>query len=200
MKILEELNIKDLSFIDDSSQLVSEKLKLNYSVLGKKYGKTVKAIQEYVDANDSGGFAALLRSGERIEIGDILYNGSPVTLSIEEVMIESVERADIAAADDGPHKVALDTLLTTELIEEGIAREFVRVIQNLRKEKDFEVTDTISIGYSAPDSVCRAIGAFTEYIKKETLARSLSSNGEREEAEKRKVGGDEIFVFIEKMN
>jgi len=198
--ILEELNIKKLSVFHDPSELVSEKIKLKYNVLGKKYGKSIKKIEAFIKSTTVENIITVLKRGETCEIDEVVHEGKPVALNPEDVIIEMEEPENLAIAEDGPYKVAVDTFITPELKEEGTAREFVRAIQNMRKEMQFEVTDHISISYKGPGHVINAVESNSEYIMKETLALKLMANEKSDNGEKQKIGKDEVFILIKKMN
>lgn len=196
--ILDELNIKKITLIDDKSQLVAEQIKLKYNVLGKKYGKTIKELENYLKNTSVDELIPRIKHGS-VEIAEVLHNGQPVILQPDDVTIETRELENVAVAEDGPYLVALNTNLTTALIEEGMIREFVRQIQNIRKEKDFEITDTIRITYRGSSLINRAVESHVDYVKRETLAYAIIADGEQIVSEKYKIGDEDVYITVEKV-
>ncbi len=170
--ILEEVNIKDLIIISDDSQIVSKSAKANFKSIGPKFGKKVKTVSEMIK-NFSKQEIAKIESGETITIN---VDGEDLTLTSEDVEIISTEITGWVVEAEGGITVAIDTELDENLIEEGLAREFVNRIQNMRKDAGFDVTDKIVINYSGDKNLIKAIKNFNQYIKTETLAEVLSEN------------------------
>jgi len=169
--ILDEVNVKDIQFVDDDSGIVDKSAKPNFPKLGKRLGSKMKAV------------AAKVREMTNEEINDFETTGS-VTLSIDDtdVLISSdeleIQRTGLEGwsveTQDGI-TVALDTEITDELLREGITREFMNRVQNMRKEADYDVTDRIKIGYDGSEILETAIKERLETIKTETLAESIQS-------------------------
>jgi len=170
--ILDEVNVKDIQFVDDDSGIVDKSAKPNFPKLGKRLGSKMKAV------------AAKVRDMTNEEINDFETKGS-VTLSIDDdtdVLISSdeleIQRTGLEGwsveTQDGI-TVALDTEITDELLREGITREFMNRVQNMRKEADYDVTDRIKIGYNGSEILETAIKERLETIKTETLAESIQS-------------------------
>ena len=167
--ITEELNVKSVIYEGEEEKRVTLCCKANFRVLGKKAGKDMKILADRI-ANFGGVEANKLESGEEIKISanDIEY-----TLTLEDVLVERKEKEGLTIMNDGSLTVALDTKLTDELIEEGIAREFIRHIQNLRKDKNLDVTDRIIIYYNSPANISKAIQNWDKIIKEETLSLEI---------------------------
>ncbi|MBX2975396.1 MAG: isoleucine--tRNA ligase [Ignavibacteriaceae bacterium] len=169
--ILDELNIKELVVLTDDSGIVNKSAKPNFKSIGPKFGKLVNpvanAIKEF--GKDQ---IKMLESGEEISLN---LNGSDVIVTLADVEIVSTEITGWSVESQDGIIVALDTELTPDLINEGLAREFVNRVQNLRKESGFEVTDRILINFSAEDTLFDAINQFNDYIANETLAESVSN-------------------------
>jgi isoleucyl-tRNA synthetase len=193
--ILEELNAKQLRFVEETGNLRQVRIKLQYKTVGKKYGKTIKAIEAYF-ANEAPEIAAL-DNGDTVTLESVLHDGDPVVLAPEDVIVESVEAEDKAIAEDGDVLVGLNLALSEELLQEGMAREFVRHVQNLRREQDLDILDTITIAYTAEDGTSKGIQAFDAYIRKETLAESLIVNT-IEDAPAFKIGEDTVRIAVNK--
>ncbi|MFP4529049.1 MAG: isoleucine--tRNA ligase [Candidatus Kapaibacterium sp.] len=192
--IKEELNIKDIEFVtDETSGVVSRTAKPNFKVIGKKFGKMTQQVAGMIRELTNKQILEIEKSGEvKFDI-----NGAEIGITPEdiEVVNEDIEGWLVANEDDVT--VALDTQLDDELIAEGIAREFINRIQNLRKSSGFEVTDRITIEFSGPEKYTGAISKEREYIMSETLAESLET-GESALAHEIEIDGDRLMVAIRK--
>ena len=164
--IRDELNVKEVEFHSDETQFVQWVIKPNFPILGKKIGKLIPMAQKV--------FAKFSR--EQIST---LVSGSPLKVQIEdqEVLLESCDvqierrvKTGVAAGNQGDLTVALDTELSEELLEEGLAREIVNKINTMRKEMDFKVTDRIRIVFQTTEKVKACFERYQEYIKGEVLA------------------------------
>jgi isoleucyl-tRNA synthetase len=170
-QVLNELNIKQLEFIEDESALQSFVVKPNLAKLGPKFGKRLPQIQQALSSTNAAEMEAKAAAGESVELS---INGEPFTLAPEDLVVERVPAAGLVVASDSGCLVALDTRLTSDLIREGLARDFVRHIQDLRKKANFNVSDRITIHYVADGEVADAIVRHADYIQQETLADELS--------------------------
>ena len=130
--ILSEVNVKELEYLKEDSGVLVKKVKANFKLLGKKYGKQMKAVAAEIAQFDQATISTIEREG-KIALN---IEGNPEIL-LEEVEISTEDIPGLLVASEGKYTVALDITLTEELKEEGIARELVNRIQNLRKEKDF---------------------------------------------------------------
>jgi len=169
-QVLNELNIKQLEFLDDEAALYGFSVKPNFTKLGPKFGKRVPHIQKALAAADTAAIGAKVAAGESVELD---VNSETVTLVPEDLVVERIPVPGLAMAADGGCVVALDTTLTLELIQEGMARDFVRYVQELRKQADFNVADRIVIHYVAAGEAASAITQQSAYIQQETLAERL---------------------------
>ncbi len=167
--IKEELNVKSVTFENEEEKLVSLSCKANFRVLGKKVGKNMKTAAELIAAFGSAE-AAALENGKTVTIN---LDGAPVILTGEDILIERKEKENLTVMNEGSITIGLDTHLTQELIEEGISREFIRHIQNLRKENNYDVVDRIIIKYSASERIAAAINNWQKTIKEETLCNEI---------------------------
>lgn len=171
--VKEELNVKEVIFEDNEEKLVTLSCKPNFKVLGKKIGKHMKKATELI-SNFTNKELNLLSSNGSINI-DI--DGESITLTTEDVAIEREAKEGLSVMNEGTLTVALDTHLTKELIEEGIARQFIRYVQNLRKEKNLDVMDRIYIYYNDANSeIESAIASYLDLIKSETLSVSVEKS------------------------
>ncbi len=167
--IMTETNIKEIEFLSDSSEILVKKIKANFKVLGPKYGKIMKQVSEAIMAMSQKDIAKL----EKESKFNIKAEGQEITITTEDVEIISEDIPGWLVANEGKITVALDINVTPELIAEGIAREFVNRIQNLRKESGFDVTDKINIFIISHPDLDTAITEFREYICSQTLANSI---------------------------
>ena len=168
--IAEELNVKAVDFAADEAKFVTVSAKANFKVLGARLGPRMKAAAGAI-ARLSTADVGKLQSGDTIVL-DLGDGQPPVNLAAGDVLVVRTENAGLTVANEGNLSVALDPKLTPELIEEGIAREFVSHVQNLRKEADFVVDQKIRIVYASDDAVAKAVDAFIDWICGETLAVS----------------------------
>jgi isoleucyl-tRNA synthetase len=166
--IKDELNVKSVVFRDNEDDLVEYKAKANFRTLGKQLGKDMKAAAASIDALGLGDIHSLL-AGRSVELS--LGNRS-FTLAPDGVEIQRIEKEHLKVINDGSLTVALDPELSPELIEEGLVRDLVRGIQNLRKDRGLEVTDRIELTLAGPDAVRAAAEHYREHLLAETLATS----------------------------
>jgi len=197
--ILSEVNVKELEYLDDTAGILVKKIKPNFKALGPRFGKMMKQIaaaingfsQEDIQQIENEGKATLRISEEKVEI------------MLEDVEIMSEDIPGWLVANEGKLTVALDVTITDELRNEGIARELINRIQNLRKEKGLEVTDQIILQVQKQEEINDAILNNNDYICSETLARQLCYVDRISEENRLAVDlGDDLqtFVMIEKKN
>ncbi|MGC9374192.1 MAG: isoleucine--tRNA ligase [Bacteroidales bacterium] len=167
--VLSEVNVKEVEYITDTTGILVKNIKPNFKALGPKYGKLMKPISKAVAQMTQEDIAEL----ERNEKFTINAGDEQITLSLADVEISSEDIPGWLVANDGKLTVALDINITDELLEEGIAREFINRIQNLRKESNFDVTDKIKIEIKKHDLIDRAIEKHKDYIGAQTLAKSI---------------------------
>lgn len=167
--ICDEINVKRIEFVTDDSGLVRKRAKANFKSIGPKFGKSVKQIAERIKEMNDAEIAELERRGSY----ELPVDGATYRIGPEDVEIVREDIKGWLVETDGRLTVALDTELTEELIDEGLAREFVNRIQNMRKESGFEVTDRIAIFCRASERLQKALQRMAEYVKTETLATHL---------------------------
>lgn len=196
--ILEEVNIKELEILDDDSTLVHKSAKANFKTIGPKFGKNVKAVAEKIK-NFTSTEISLIEKGDSVSVE---INGESLTVSKDDVEILSEQISGWIVESESGVTVAVDTHLTPELISEGLAREFVNRIQNMRKDAGFQVTDKINIAFSGNSDFKTAINSFTKYIAVETLAEKIETKVEFNGGfvQDWKIGEDEIKIKIEKVS
>ena len=168
--IKHEVNVKEIEFIDDASGILVKQIKPNFRTLGPKYGKKMKDIAAVINGFTQQDIQAFERQGTK----EITLDGEKLTLTLDDVEITSqdIEGWLVASSSTGL-VVALDATITDELRAEGIARELVNRIQNLRKDTGLEVTDRIRILLQQQDTLEKAVRANEAYIKAETLANEI---------------------------
>jgi isoleucyl-tRNA synthetase len=197
--ILSEVNVKEIEYLEADSDILVKKIKANFKALGPKYGKQMKAIAAAVAEFSQADIAALERSGTY----ELEIEGEKITLTTEDVEISSQDIPGWLVAFDKGLTVALDITLTEQLKEEGIARELVNRIQNLRKDKDFQVTDRINLKIQRNNAINSAVKNNLNYICAETLASSLELVDNLSSAEGTMVDVDEqiqTLITINKLN
>src|SRR5918993_222645 len=170
-QVLDELNVKSLQPIEDPGQFVSYTIRPNLRTLGPRLGKRIISVREGLAARDAGEVATLARAGSDIHVDTA--EGS-VTLAPSDILIDTVRLPGYAAAQGARSTVVLDTTLSPALIEEGLARDFVRGIQDARKQAGYQINDTIEIRFVADPEIARAIEAHRGYVMAETLATVLA--------------------------
>ena len=167
--ILSEVNVKEIDFVDESQTHIVKNLKLNFKTLGKKCGANMKAVQTFANENSSAIISSIEKSGGyTIKLGNV-----EILIEGEDVEIIPVDMPGWKVANNGPITVALDISLSEELRNEGLAREVVNRIQNLRKDRGFEVTDKIMVKIQQNSELDNAIKNNLSYICSETLTNNL---------------------------
>jgi len=170
--LADELNVKKVRALNSAAEAVSYSLNPLPKQLGQKYGNKYPEIRKQVLALDVEKTATALLSGQTLTLK---IDGDMVEILPEEVEVRIQAKAGYSVASEGAYVAALVTELTPELIEEGLAREFVRRLQDLRKTADLDIADRIRVVYSASELLSRAVSTFKTYIMAETLAVGLDS-------------------------
>jgi isoleucyl-tRNA synthetase len=197
--ILAEVNVKEIEFVDESKTQIVKNLKLNFKTLGKKCGANMKAVQEYAKENG----AAIIHDIERNGRSVVNVNGTEIVLENEDVEIIPVDIPGWKVANNGPLTVALDVTVSEVLKQEGLAREIVNRIQNLRKDKGLDVTDRILVKIQQNEVLDTAINNNLNYICSETLTGDLQLVQSLNTATATAVEVDETIstlISIEKLN
>ncbi len=193
--ILDELNIKALTLTEDAAGLVSYTIKPNLRTLGPKHGKLLPKISAALAGADGSMIAQKVAAGEAFELP---VEGETLTLEPSDVLVETNQPENLASAEEFGTVVAIDTKLTDGLIQEGLVRDLVRSIQNMRKESGFNVDDRITIEYTTDGALSEAIASWADYIRQETLANSLTPSSDGAAFERVKISGEEIGLKLEK--
>ncbi|MEL6864864.1 MAG: isoleucine--tRNA ligase [Bacteroidota bacterium] len=168
--ILAEVNIKEIEYITDDNGVIKKKIKPNFKTLGRRLGKNMKAAAAAISQFSQDDIAQLEKSGQYV----LDINGEQFELGLEDFEISSEDIPGWQVATDNGLTVALDITLTEALQAEGTARELVNRIQNMRKNKDFNVTDKIVVTLENHEAITSAVETFGDYICNETLATELN--------------------------
>lgn len=197
--ILSEVNVKQIEFVDERQAQIVKNLKLNFKTLGKKCGPHMKAVQAYARDNASQIIGDVESAGRSV----IKLEGAEIVLLEEDVEIIPVDMPGWKVANSGGLTVALDVTITEELRNEGLAREVVNRIQNLRKDKGLEVTDRIMVKIQQNSGLDAAIRDNLGYICSETLTSDLQLVQSVSAANASRIEVDELIstlISIEKQN
>jgi isoleucyl-tRNA synthetase len=197
--VLSEVNVKKAEYLTDTTGIIKKKIKPNFKTLGPKHGKIMKQIAAAIGTFTQQDIASLETRGEY----SLTIGSEPVSLTTEDVEITTEDIPGWLVATEGDLTIALDIYLTDELKQEGVAREFINKIQNIRKESAFEVTDRISLKIVKNDSFNQAVSNFKDYISSQTLAQDLTlvdrlENGQGSVVEIEQ--GVEALIFVKKID
>ena len=191
--ILDEVNVKELEFVEDDN-LLKKRVQPNFRILGKKYGKLMKEIAQAVKDMSQEDIRKL--ESEGVVSFNILDQN--VTINLDEVEVVNEDIPGYAVANDGALTVALDLEISENLRIEGQARELVKHIQTFRKESGFEITDRINITIEDSDVAKNIISNFKDYISTQVLAKSFTISLKVENGEKWNIGDTNLTIKIEK--
>lgn len=167
--IKSEVNVKEIELIDDASGILVKQIKPNFKTLGPRFGKDMKLIASKIQSFDQETIKILEQTGHF----DVEINDKIITLGTDDVEISSQDIEGWLVANSGTLTVALDVTISSELKKEGIARELVNRIQNIRKDSGLEVTDKIKIVFQENEAIKEAIATNENYIKNETLTETI---------------------------
>ena len=192
--VKEELNIKEIEFGAEMSDYVNFEIKPNLPVLGKEYGKLIPQIKEEISKRNQMNLANTVRNGgtEYIEIDD-----TQIGLNSENLLITMQGKEEFSFSGEGEVGVVLDTHITPELKEEGYIREILSKIQNMRKDKGFEVLDNINIYVSGNKDLEEIIKNNEKLIKHDTLALEIIYNTERNTYTETNINGQKLNIDVE---
>jgi len=198
--VVDELNVKALEFVAQEGEIVQYEIGLQPKLLGPKHGKRYPLLRQAVAKADAAALAHLFRDGQSasLDLGD---GEPPVELLPEEAEIRMRAREGMAVAEARGLVVAVDVTLTPALIREGLARDLVRHIQNLRKEADFQLNDRIVTFYQADENVGLAVAEWADYVRDETLSRELVRGPLPEDVARQesfKLEGHEVTLGVKK--
>ncbi|MCF0147015.1 MAG: isoleucine--tRNA ligase [Clostridium sp.] len=190
--IKDELNIKSVEFGADLSEHVNFEIKPNLPVLGRQYGKLIPGIRKEIASRDQMELAQKLQSGGT---ETITVDGTDIVLNSESVLVTMQGLEGYAFAGEGEIGVVLDTTITEELKEEGQLREITSKIQNMRKEKGFEVADKIKLFVAGNDMLINIIDKYSDVIKRETLTQEIVVNEDADYTET-VINGEKLNMTV----
>ncbi|MFN8155214.1 MAG: isoleucine--tRNA ligase [Bacteroidia bacterium] len=191
-----EVNVEEIQFLDDANNILVKKIKPNFKALGPKVGGLMKQLTARIAEISQDEIAYLEQQGILpLRLGEVLFD-----LCIEDVEVLSEDIPGWQVASQGRLTVALDVTLTDELREKGLARELVNRIQNIRKDKGFEITDRIMVRIQAPENVQRSVKNNFDYIRTEILATSLELVDQLEGSDAIPVEVDEDLQVLTTVN
>ena len=194
--ILAEVNVKEIEYISDTAGIIKKKAKPNFKTLGKRLGANMKGGLAAINAFDQ----ETIEQIEKTNAFTLELNGEQYEISLEDIEILSEDIPGWQVAVDKEVTVALDIQLDEKLIAEGTARELVNRIQNIRKAKDFNITDRIEVVVTADEKIDQALAQFGDYICNEVLANAISSKADLENGEPVELfEGEEVRIDVIKL-
>ncbi len=196
--ILDELNVKAFEFVSEAEQLVEYRILPNNRLLGPKFGKQFPAVRRALAEAEATEIVAKIDAGEAVTL---LVDGETIALMPDEIVVMTQPAEGLAVAADKVVTVAIDTLLTEDLATEGLAREIVRRVQNIRKEADFNIEDRIILTYQAAGRLVQVFNNWEAYIKAETLAQEIVQGVMPEKAyvKTEQMEGETIMLGVERI-
>jgi isoleucyl-tRNA synthetase len=191
--VLNEVNVKEIEYITDTAGILVKRIKPNFKTLGPRYGKLMKEIGSAINAMEQEDISKF----EKEQAFTIAAGGQEIVLSLEDVEIISEDIPGWLVANDGSITVALDITISEELKREGMARELINRIQNIRKESGFEVTDKIEVLIEQHELINGAIETYGEYIGSQTLAENIQVTGLLENNHSKRIDiDDDVYINI----
>lgn len=192
-QVLDELNIKELTLAKEDTALVRYAVKPAFSKLGPKYGRKVPVIQKALAGADPREVARSVKAGQPVVI-----DTAEETFILEpgEIEVTTTEEAGFSVMEEGGYLVAVSTTLTPELIQEGLAREVIRHVQEMRKSAGFEISDRIVVNYQAGPTVSAAISKHAAVIQQETLANRLVNAPGEGAGESEEMEGEKVTLWV----
>lgn len=187
----EELNVKKVAFISDSSGFASYEIKPQLRTLGPKYGPLIGKIREHLAQCDSSALVNAVRKGETVTVS---IDNTLVAFKEEDLLISDKNKEGYQTVSEKGITVILNTELSQELIQEGLMRELVSKIQTMRKESGFNVTDHIAVTYSCGEKLAEVIEKYKSEIMQDTLADSVTAGSG---ASLKDINGEEISLSLE---
>ena len=192
--VKDELNVKKIEFGAEMSKYVDFEIKPNLPVLGKEYGRLIPKIKEAISKLNQMDLANKVKNGktEYIEIDD-----TEIGLNQDNLLVTMQGKDGFAFSGEGELGVVLETTITEELKEEGYVREVLSKVQNMRKERDFEVLDHINLYVAGNESLEKVIKKNEEVIKNDTLAVKIIYHEERENYTSTNINGENLDIDVE---
>jgi isoleucyl-tRNA synthetase len=171
--VLDELNVKDAAPLVDLGDVVAYNIRPKLNRVGPRFGKKLGELRQLLERENPASVAERADAGQPVVL--TFADGSTAELEPDDLLIDLTKRAGYASAQGSIGAVVLDTSLTPELLQEGIARDFVRGVQDARKNAGYRIEDRIEIGVVADPEAIAALRAFETYVKSETLADSIET-------------------------
>ncbi|OGF99489.1 MAG: isoleucine--tRNA ligase [Candidatus Glassbacteria bacterium GWA2_58_10] len=195
--ICDEINVKQIDTVESAWDYVTLTVKPNFKIAGPKFGDQVKALAGRLAQLNQDEIRIFRESG-RLELS---LNGKTFGLALEDVELRSADREGFVVETDGGYGVVLSTSVDRNLLDEGIARELVNKIQNMRKSAGFEVLDRIEVGVQSTAAVQGALDSFGDYIRRETLCRKLESAlpAEHDLQQEWDINGEPAVITVRKI-
>ncbi len=192
--VLNEVNVKEIVYITDTAGILEKRIKANFKTLGPRYGKLMKEIGAVINEMEQNEIATF----EKEQVFSISAGGQQIDLTLEDVEIMSEDIPGWLVANEGPITVALDISISEELKQEGMARELINRIQNIRKESGFEVTDKIRVVIEQHELINNAIETHGKYIGSQTLAESVKLTDTLENNHSKRIDiDDDVYINIQ---
>jgi isoleucyl-tRNA synthetase len=192
--IKEEINVKEIEYVSDDTNIVRRSARPNFKIIGKKYGTDTQVVAQAIKTLTH----EMVRKLEQSSVLALMIDDKTVQIDFEDVEIISEDIEGWLVASDGGLTVALDTELDEHLMREGLAREFVSRLQKIRKESGYEVTDRVEVHYCTDDETSAALEAMRSYIGMETLAESLE-RGEQPLGVDLEINGRHVNVRVQRV-
>ena len=194
--ILEELNIKKLTFASDQSELAEFEVTVDFKKLGPKYGKNVPQIQKALANMNATGIVKQVNAQVPVTVS---FDGQTLQLEPDEVVVNTKPRDHFVVMENNGTMLGLDIQLTDELISEGLARDLIRHIQELRKTADFEMNDRIHLSFEASEKIKGVMDRHAAYIQAETLSLDISDTVPADATSKEvKIAGEKVVLGVKK--
>lgn len=192
--ILSEVNVKEIEYLEDTAGILVKKIKPDFKKLGPRFGKLMKQVSDAIIGFSQEDINILEKQGSK----ELVIESQKVVVNIDDVEIMSEDIPGWLVSNEGRLTVALDITITEALRQEGIAREFINRIQNIRKDSGFIVTDKIHVTIKTHPDINEAINTFKEYIGQQTLALSINLTDKMEQNENKLVEVDtNIITYID---
>ena len=191
--ILDEVNVKELKFIDNSDGMIVKKVKCNFRVMGKKFGKLMKEVSNVVAAMSQADISQLEQQGSIT----LKAGGTDALIELADVDIISEDMPGWTVANEGSLTVALDINITPELKKEFIAREVIKRIQTIRKESGFNITDRINVTITDAKAITDAIDTHRQFICSQVLANSITTGDT--DGQENEIDGVKALIKVEKV-
>jgi isoleucyl-tRNA synthetase len=170
--LAEEINVKEIEIVSEVGELVSYKLMPNNRTLGPKLGSLFPAVRNALASLDPAAAAMTLQAGGML---DLQIDSQMISLGGDDLLVQTEPLGGLAVAGEKGVTVAVDPHLTPELVQEGFARDLVRVVNAMRKDAGFDISDRVELGVEASENVAAAVTRFADYVRQETLATRLST-------------------------